>query len=83
VPFPTNFGGVYVSGDFGATWTLMESAEEMVVDAASGSALNGTACAASQYCPGIQSWYNQRIAPDQRGDYRVTLAGETLTARRL
>ncbi len=64
VPSPTNFGGVYVSSDFGATWTLMESAEEMVADAASGSALNGTACAASQYCPGIQSWYNQWIAPD-------------------
>jgi photosystem II stability/assembly factor-like uncharacterized protein len=63
-PYPTNFGGVYVSSDFGQTWTLMESAEEMVADASSGSALNGTACAASQYCPGVQSWYNQWIAPD-------------------
>jgi hypothetical protein len=63
-PTPTNFGGVYVSSDFGATWSLMESAEEMVADAGSGSALNGTACAAAQYCPGVQSWYNQWIAPD-------------------
>ena len=63
-PAPTNFGGVYVSADFGATWTLMESAAQMLADASSGSALNGTACAASQYCPGIQSWYNQWIAPD-------------------
>ena len=64
VPAPTNFGGVYVSADFGQTWTLMESAATMLADATSGSALNGTACAASQYCPGIQSWYNQWIAPD-------------------
>jgi photosystem II stability/assembly factor-like uncharacterized protein len=65
-PYPTNFGGVYVSSDFGQSWTLMESAEQMVADPASGSALNGTACA-MQYCPGIQSWYNQWIAPDPSG----------------
>ena len=35
----------------------------MVADQDSGSALNGTACAIG-YCPGIQSWYNQWIAPD-------------------
>jgi photosystem II stability/assembly factor-like uncharacterized protein len=64
VPYPTNFLGVFVSADFGATWTPMRTAEDMVADATSGSALNGTACAAAQYCPGIQSWYNQWIAPD-------------------
>src|SRR4051794_39355988 len=63
-PAPTNFGGIYVSSNFGQSWTLMESSAQMLADASSGSALNGTACAASQYCPGVQSWYNQWIAPD-------------------
>ena len=55
-----------MSANFGQSWTLMESAEQMVGDPASFSALNGTACA-MQYCPGIQSWYNQWIAPDPSG----------------
>jgi hypothetical protein len=60
-----------VSADFGQTWRLMQSAEEMIADQNSGSALNGTACAIG-YCPGIQSWYNQWIAPDPT---RATAAG--------
>ena len=58
---PTVLNGVYVSDDFGASWTLLADDRELA-----------DACAAhrSVYCiygvvePGIQSWYNLWIQPD-------------------
>jgi hypothetical protein len=58
---PTVFNGVYVSADFGATWTQLADDQEM-----------STVCPVNQsvYCipgliePGAQSWYNMWIEPD-------------------
>ena len=54
--------GVYVSSDFGVTWTEVASTETFQ-NPASGSALNGTASALG-YQPGVQTSYNQFVAPD-------------------
>ena len=54
--------GVYVSSDFGASWTRVANAETFQ-NPASGSALNGTFQALG-YQPGVQAWYNQWIMPD-------------------
>ena len=62
VPSNTVLDGIYVSGDFGDTWTKMADSEELK-DPTTGSALTGTACA-TLYCPGVQGWYNQWIKPD-------------------
>jgi hypothetical protein len=61
-PSNTYLRGVYVSKDFGQTWTLMGNATTLS-DPTSGSALTGTACA-QLYCPGVQAWYNAWIEPD-------------------
>ena len=58
----TVIDGVYVSDDFGVTWTEVASTETFQ-NPASGSALNGTASALG-YQPGVQTWYNQFVAPD-------------------
>ena len=58
----TVIDGVYVSSDFGETWTQVASTETFQ-NPASGSALNGTASALG-YQPGVQTWYNQFVAPD-------------------
>lgn len=58
----TVIDGVYVSADFGDTWTPVATTESFQ-NPASGSALNGTA-AALGYQPGVQAWYNQFVAPD-------------------
>ena len=58
----TVIDGVYVSRDFGDTWTQVASTETFQ-NPASGSALNGTASALG-YQPGVQTWYNQFVAPD-------------------
>jgi len=63
LPNDTVLDGVYVSADFGATWTQMTAAEALK-NPASGSALTPGASCPGQYCPGIQAWYNQFIAPD-------------------
>ena len=63
VPQNTALDGVYVSDDFGATWTKMTGPEELALPG-SGSALSGVACTAQMYCPGIQAWYNEWIKPD-------------------
>jgi hypothetical protein len=56
--------GIYVSADFGDTWTLMQSGDVMAEGAAAhGSALGGTA-QAQLYAPGAQAWYNEWIKPD-------------------
>jgi photosystem II stability/assembly factor-like uncharacterized protein len=62
VPGNTVLNGIYVSKDFGRTWTRMADAEQLK-DPSSGSALAGTACA-TLYCPGVQAWYNLQVAPD-------------------
>jgi hypothetical protein len=56
--------GIYVSDDFGDTWTLMQSGDAIAAGAAAhGSALGGTA-QAQLYAPGAQAWYNEWIKPD-------------------
>lgn len=59
---PTVLNGIYVSPDFGQTWTLMASAEDLQ-GPQTGSALTGVA-QSSGYGPGVQSWYNEWIQPD-------------------
>jgi hypothetical protein len=70
VPDPTNsvrggtvLNGIYVSSDFGQTWTLMADDNEIAKNPATGSALIG-ANSALGYEPGVQAWYNEWIAPD-------------------
>jgi hypothetical protein len=64
IPYPTVLKGVYVSKDFGKTWTEMEDAAEISGDVTSGSALVGGVCASQLYCPGVQAWYNEWVRPD-------------------
>lgn len=59
----TVLNGLYVSTDFGATWTLLASGSELAADPASGSALVGTGTATG-YQPGVQAWYNLWVQPD-------------------
>lgn len=59
----TNLNGVYVSADFGATWTLMADDTVIAKNPATGSALVGTGTAIG-FEPGVQAWYNLFIAPD-------------------
>ena len=61
----TYFRGLYVSSDFGKTWTLVTNAAGLQ-GPQTGSALSVTACGASQYCPGVQAWYNQWVEPIPR-----------------
>ena len=58
---PTYFNGVYVSADFGKTWTLVASRNDFQDPA------NGSTLATLQplgFGPGIQSWYDLWIKPD-------------------
>ncbi len=58
---PTYLNGVYVSPDFGKTWTLMEDSNQFL------SPTNGSTLAQLSplgFGPGIQSWYDQWIKPD-------------------
>jgi hypothetical protein len=59
----TVLNGVYVSSDFGQTWTLMADDNAIAKNPATGSALVGYG-QATGYEPGIQGWYNLWIAPD-------------------
>jgi photosystem II stability/assembly factor-like uncharacterized protein len=60
--FNTALNGIYVSADFGSSWTRM--ADELELQSPlTESALIGTAQALF-YAPGIQSWYNMWIKPD-------------------
>jgi hypothetical protein len=63
--------GVYVSSDFGATWTKMADDQAIAKDPTTGSALIGTGTALG-YEPGVQAWYNEWISPDPT---RQTAAG--------
>jgi hypothetical protein len=63
-PLPgTVLNGIYVSADFGATWTLMADDNAIAKNPASGSALFGTGTALG-FEPGVQAWYNEWILPD-------------------
>ncbi len=66
VPEPvgtTVLNGIYVSSDFGATWTEMASGTSLTADPTTGSALFGTGTALG-FQPGVQAWYNLHIQPD-------------------
>ena len=63
VPPNTNLNGIYVSADFGQTWTLMGNTETLSENPTSGSALNGVGTVLFN-APGIQAWYNEWITPD-------------------
>jgi hypothetical protein len=67
----TVINGVYVSADFGATWTRMADSIAIAKNPASGSALVivGQALGVE---PGVQAWYNEWIQPDPT---RQTAAG--------
>jgi hypothetical protein len=59
----TVLNGIYVSSDFGQTWTQMADDNAIAKNPATGSALVG-ANSAQGYEPGVQSWYDEWIAPD-------------------
>ncbi|MHB8694316.1 MAG: hypothetical protein ACYDHH_24010 [Solirubrobacteraceae bacterium] len=61
----TVLNGVYVSSDFGRTWKQMESGTQFGLPG-NGSTLTGNPGfeLLGNYGPGIQSWYNEWIAPD-------------------
>ncbi len=59
----TVLNGLYVSKDFGATWTLMADDNVIAKNPATGSALVGVGMALG-FEPGVQAWYNEWIAPD-------------------
>ena len=59
----TVLNGVYVSKDFGATWTRMADDNAIAKNPATGSALVGVGQALG-YEPGVQGWYNLWISPD-------------------
>jgi hypothetical protein len=59
----TVLNGVYVSSDFGKTWTQMADTIEIAENPTTGSALVGTG-QATLYAPGAQAWYNQFIKVD-------------------
>ncbi len=59
----TVLNGLYVSSDFGATWSELASGTELAADPLSGSALVGTGTATG-YQPGVQGWYNLWVQPD-------------------
>jgi len=58
---PTYLNGVYVSSDFGRTWTQMENRQQFL-SPTSGSAL--AQLTPLGFGPGIQSWYDEWIKPD-------------------
>jgi hypothetical protein len=59
----TVLNGIYVSDDFGSSWTRM--ADELELQSPiTESALIGYSQTAGLYAPGVQSWYNQWIEPD-------------------
>ena len=59
---PSVLNGLYISTDFGVTWTLMADQTQLQAPY-HGSALGGTECTLG-YCAGVQSWYNEWVQPD-------------------
>lgn len=62
VPNSTYLSGIYVSSDFGTSWTRMADELELQLPITE-SALIGTS-QALLYAPGIQAWYNMFVEPD-------------------
>jgi hypothetical protein len=69
----TVLNGIYVSDDFGQSWTEMASSTELTTDPTTGSALIGTGTATG-YQPGVQAWYNLHVHPDPTKTDPVTHA---------
>ena len=67
----TVLNGIYVSDDFGQSWTVMATGTTLAADPTTGSALIGTGTATG-YQPGVQGWYNLWVQPDPS---RATAAG--------
>jgi hypothetical protein len=59
----TVLNGLYVSKDFGTTWTMLASGTELATDPTTSSALVGYGTAVG-YQPGVQGWYNLWVQPD-------------------
>ncbi|MGH2829100.1 MAG: hypothetical protein ACRDJM_01310, partial [Actinomycetota bacterium] len=59
----TTLNGVYVSADFGDTWTKMGDTITISENPATGSAL-AVVGQALLFAPGVQAWYNEWIKPD-------------------
>jgi hypothetical protein len=59
----TSFNGIYVSRNFGRTWTQMADTAEVSENPNTGSSLVG-AGQALFFAPGVQAWYNEWIKPD-------------------
>jgi hypothetical protein len=59
----TVLNGLYVSKDFGKTWSELASGSQLALDPTTGSALVGTGTATG-YQPGVQGWYNLWVQPD-------------------
>ncbi|HVT36753.1 MAG TPA: hypothetical protein VHE37_14280 [Nevskiaceae bacterium] len=57
----TLFNGLYVSADFGQTWTRAADTEEIANTPTSALAATG---AATNYAPGVQGYYNLWVKPD-------------------
>ncbi|MES2683635.1 MAG: hypothetical protein V4650_08980 [Pseudomonadota bacterium] len=62
VGIPTVFNGLYVSADFGGSWTRMADTQE-VINNTSGSEIAAIGGALGSGA-GIQAWYNQWVAVD-------------------
>ena len=62
-PTPTSFNGIYVSANFGTSWTRMADTVEVAGNPTthSGLAVVGQALL---FAPGVQAWYNEWIKPD-------------------
>jgi hypothetical protein len=67
----TSFGGIYVSADFGASWSCMADTAEVAENPLTGSGL-AVVGQAQLFAPGVQAWYNQHIDVDPT---RATEAG--------
>ncbi|QGN58666.1 hypothetical protein [Nostocoides sp. HKS02] len=59
----TVLNGLYVSRDFGTTWTELATGTELATDPTTSSALVGVGTATG-YQPGVQGWYNLWVQPD-------------------
>ena len=59
----TVLNGLYVSRDFGVTWTELATGTQLATDPTTSSALVGVGTATG-YQPGVQSWYNLWVQPD-------------------
>lgn len=61
-PYPTALNGIYVSPDFGTSWSRMADDNELQAPGTE-SALTGYS-QAQLYGPGVQAWYDEWISPD-------------------